>query len=87
MQSSIALVSRQGPVQAWHPPPHSNSVVRGTTSPRACDPAGPPQAVGESVKLPVAYYENNFVGSVNLIKAMSAVPPIPACRPLARAAL
>lgn len=30
------------------------------------------KAVGESVREPVAYYENNFVGSVNLIKAMSA---------------
>lgn len=30
------------------------------------------KAVGESVREPVSYYENNFVGSVNLIKAMSA---------------
>ncbi len=31
------------------------------------------KAVGESVREPVAYYENNFVGSVNLIKAMSGI--------------
>ena len=30
------------------------------------------KAVGESVREPVSYYENNFVGSINLIKAMSA---------------
>ena len=29
------------------------------------------KAVGESVREPVSYYENNFVGSVNLIKAMA----------------
>jgi len=30
------------------------------------------KAVGESVREPISYYENNFVGSVTLIKAMSA---------------
>ncbi|EKX50299.1 hypothetical protein GUITHDRAFT_93071 [Guillardia theta CCMP2712] len=30
------------------------------------------KAVGESVREPIAYYENNFVGALNLIKAMSA---------------
>jgi len=30
------------------------------------------KAVGESVREPISYYETNFVGSLNLIKAMSA---------------
>eukprot|EP00283_Hemiselmis_rufescens_P005988 CAMPEP_0173429274 /NCGR_PEP_ID=MMETSP1357-20121228/8027_1 /TAXON_ID=77926 /ORGANISM="Hemiselmis rufescens, Strain PCC563" /LENGTH=398 /DNA_ID=CAMNT_0014393431 /DNA_START=23 /DNA_END=1219 /DNA_ORIENTATION=+ len=30
------------------------------------------KAVGESVREPLAYYENNFVGTVNLLKVMSA---------------